>query len=109
MYNNNFIIDDFGGFEIKDEVSDMPQWYTWDPAYGDKKNTPTEIEYGEMVEEPRSDVDDTGICDTYIGVTVKLNDETNSGGNIATVKQCAADVNVFSIVKAHNNPLLDTR
>ena len=38
----NFIIDEFDGFVIKDEGSDMPQWDTWDPEYGDEKTTPTE-------------------------------------------------------------------
>ena len=38
----NFTIDEFDGFVIKDEGSDMPQCYTWNPAYKDDKNTPTE-------------------------------------------------------------------
>ena len=48
--NTNFIIYDFGGFGIKDEGSDMPQWDTWDPPYGDEKTTPTEMEYVKMME-----------------------------------------------------------
>ena len=34
--------------------------------------------------------------------------ETNRGSDIATVKRCATDSNIFAIGKAHNNPLLDT-
>ena len=41
--NTNNIIDYFDCFVIKDEGSDMPQWDTWDPAYGEKKPNPTEI------------------------------------------------------------------
>ena len=107
--NTNFIIDDFDGFGIKDEGSDMPQWDIWDPAYGDEKTTPTETEYRKMMEEPCPDVDSIGISHNYIDVTVKLDDETNGGGNIATLKRCSTDANGFSIVRAHNNPLLDTR
>ena len=61
------------------------------------------------MEEPHPDVDDIGIFDKCIGVTVKLGYGTNSGGNIATVKRCATNANGFVIVCAHNNPLLDTR
>ena len=39
----NFIIDDFDGFGMKYEGSDVPQWETWDTAYGDDKITPTEM------------------------------------------------------------------
>ena len=62
-----------------------------------------------MTEKARPDVDDIGSFDKYIGVTVKLDNGTNSNGNIATVKRRATDANVFSIGRAHNNPLLDTR
>ena len=50
----------------------MSQWDTWYPAYGDKNNTPTEMEYGEKMEEPRPDIGDIGSFNNYIGVTVKL-------------------------------------
>ena len=50
-----------------------------------------------MMEEPLTDVDYIGIFDKYIGVTVKLDDETNSGGNIATVKLHATNANGFAI------------
>ena len=61
------------------------------------------------MEEPLPDVDDIGIFDKYIGVTVKLDDGTNSGGNITTMKRRATDANGFLIGRAHNNPLLYTR
>ena len=75
----------------------MPQWDTQYTEYGDEKTTPTEMEYGEMMGEPHPDVDDIGSFDNYIVVTVKLEDETNSVVNIATVKQSATDANGFTI------------
>ena len=62
-----------------------------------------------MIKEPRLDVDDIGSSEKYIGVTVKLDNGTNSGGNIANVKRRATDENGFSIGRTHNNPLLGTR
>ena len=44
-----------------------------------------------MMEEPLPDVDNIGNFDKYIGVTVKLDDEANSGGNIVTSKRRAND------------------
>ena len=41
-------------------------------------------------------------------MTVKVDDGTNFGGNIASVKRSSTDANGFSIGRAHNNPLLDT-
>ena len=70
--NTNFIINDFNGFGVDYEGSDMPQWDTWDLAYGEEKNTPTETEYGEMMEELHIEVDDIGIFNKYISVVVKL-------------------------------------
>ena len=50
----------------------MPQWDTLDISYMDEKNTPTETEYGEMMEEPHQEVDDIVSFDKYISVVVKL-------------------------------------
>ena len=50
-----------------------------------------------MMEKPHPDVDDIGRFDKYISVTVKLDDGTNSGGNIAYVKRRATDTNGFKI------------
>ena len=61
------------------------------------------------MEDPHPDVDDIRRFDKYIGVTVKLYDETNSGGNIATVKWSATNADRFAIGQVHNNPLLDTQ
>ena len=61
-----------------------------------------------MIKEPRLDVDDIGSSEKYIGVTVKLDNGTNSGGNISNVKRRATDENGFSIGRTHNNPLMDT-
>ena len=44
------------------------------------------MEYGNIMEEPRPDGDNIGSFNKYISKTVKLNDETNSGNNIATLK-----------------------
>ena len=62
-----------------------------------------------MTEETHPDIDEIGSFNKYIGVTVKLDNETNSGGNIATVKRRATDANGSAIGKAHNNLILDTR
>ena len=62
-----------------------------------------------MMEEPIPDIDDIGRFVKYIGVTVKLDDGTNSGGKIATVKRRSTNANEFLNGRAHNNPLLDTR
>ena len=40
---------------------------------------------------------------------VKMEDGTNSGGNIDTVKQRATNANELAIRRAHNNLLIDTR
>ena len=61
-----------------------------------------------MTEEPCPDVGDIGIFNKYIGVTVKIDDENNSGGNIINVKRCDTDSNGFAIGQAHNKPLLNT-
>ena len=61
------------------------------------------------MKEPRPYADDIWGLYNYIDVTVKLDDETNSVGNIATVKLLATDANGFAIGRAHNNPLLYTR
>ena len=39
-----------------------------------------------MIKEPCPDVHEIGIFENYISMTVKLDDVTDSGGNIATVK-----------------------
>ena len=75
----------------------MLQWDTWDPEQGYEKTTPTETEYRKTMEDPHPDVDDIGSFDKYISVTVKLDNETNSGGNIATVKCRATHENGFTI------------
>ena len=36
----------------------MPKWDTWEPEYRYKKNTPTETDYGKMMEKPRPDIDE---------------------------------------------------
>ena len=84
----------------------MVQWDKWDTSYRDEKNTPTEMECGKMTEEPRPYIDVIERFDKHIVVTVKLDDETNSGFNIATMKRIATDTNGFAIGRAHNNLLL---
>ena len=70
--DTNFIIDDLDGFGVEDEGSDMLQWETWDPENRDENTTPTETEYGKIMEEPRPDVDVFGSLDEYIGLKVKI-------------------------------------
>ena len=50
------MIDEFDGFVVEDEGSNLPRWDTRDTAYRDKKTTPTEIEYCEIMEGPHPDV-----------------------------------------------------
>ena len=61
------------------------------------------------MEHPSPYIDDITSFDKYISVTVKLDNENIIGGNIATLKWRATDANGFTIGRAHNNPLLDTR
>ena len=58
MDDTNFITDDFDGFGVEDDGSDLPQWDTWDPAFGNKKTTPTETKNGKMTKDPHPGVDD---------------------------------------------------
>ena len=62
-----------------------------------------------MMEELCPDVDVIGIFNKYIGVTVKLDNKTNSGNNIATVKWYTTNSNGLVIVRAHTNQFLDTQ
>ena len=62
-----------------------------------------------MVDEPRPDIDYIGGFDKYIGMTVKMEDETRFGGSIATMKRYATYENKFAVVGARNNPLMDTQ
>ena len=68
------------------------------PRKQGQEDTPTETEYGMMMEKTRLDVDYIGSFNKYIVVTVKMDDENNSGGNIGTVKRRATDTNGFAIV-----------
>ena len=80
--DTKFIINDFNGFGVEYEGSDMLQRYTRDPAYGDEKTTTTEMKYIKMMEELCPSVYDIGTFDNYIGVMVKLYNKTNSGGKL---------------------------
>ena len=62
-----------------------------------------------MMEEPHREVDDIVSFNKYISVVVKLENESNSGGNNSIVKRRATDTNRYAIRRAHNNPIMDTR
>ena len=106
--DTNHAIEQIDGvsFDYKD---DLPQWDAWDPAYGDDSTTPTDSEYGNMVQEETKDVDDIddATYDKFIGATFRL-DDSNNGGNLATVKRRVTDINGHMIGKTHPNPLLST-
>lgn len=105
--DSNFTLPSVGNFAFDEDHYDLPQW---DPAYGD--NTPNDDEYGnEMHTTPLEDADDLepDAYDKYIGARVVLDEATNNGGNIATVKRRATDIDGRAIGTAHNNPLLDSR
>ena len=74
-----------------------------------QEDYPTETEYGEMMEQPHQDLDDIGSFNKYISVVVKLENETNSGSNVYNVKRRDTDENGYTIRRAHNNPIMDTR
>ena len=61
-----------------------------------------------MIQYPLPVIDDIGSFDKYISVVVKLENETNSGGNISTVKRRATDSNGYAIGQVHNNPIMYT-
>ena len=79
-------------------------------AHGDGMNTPTDEEYGEMLEEDHKDIDEIGAeaYDKFIGAEVVM-DLGDQGPKKATVKQRARDRDDNLIGRAHKNPLLDTR
>ena len=103
--NSNFRISGVNdGFE--DVYEDFPQW---DMAYGD--NNPTDAKYNE-VSEPLADAEediDPDILDKYIGAKIVLDDKSNIGGNLATVKSRLTEINGRPLGTANNNPLLDDR
>ena len=99
--DTNFKIPGMGNFALDEDDYDLPQW---DPAYGD--NTPSKAEYGaEMETAPLAEADDLEpeIIDKYIGAKVILDETTNHGGNLATVKRRATDLEGRGIGTAHRN------
>ena len=62
-----------------------------------------------MVQEETKDVDDIddATYDQFVGATFRL-DDSNNGGNLATVKRRVTDINGHMIGKTHPNPLLST-
>ena len=106
--DTNFIIAGGTGFLLQEDDYDLPRW---DPAYGD--HTPTQEEYGPMGNEtPLADAEDridAEMYDKYIGAKIVLDEESNNGGNIGTVKRQATDRDGFAIGKPHSNIALDTR
>ena len=109
LNDDNFRLPGIDGYMLEDvdDEFDLPQW---DPAYGN--NTPGDNEYGDMMTEPLADAEDDidpEVYDKYIGAKVVLDEGTNSGGNLATVKRRTTDINGRPTGTAHSNPLLDTR
>ena len=104
----NFNIAGGAGLSLQEDDYDLPKW---DPAYGDR--TPTQEEYGTMGNEtPLADADDkidAEVYDKYIGAKIVLDEESNNGGNIGTVKRRATDRDGFAIGRPHSNVALDTR
>ena len=108
LNDTNFQLPNMGPFTLEDEGYDLP---SWDPAYGN--NTPDDSEYGGMVEDtPLADaeeVDDPEVYDKLIGAKVVLDEFSNAGGNIATVKRRATDASGKPLGNAHSKIALDTR
>ena len=99
-------------FEVDDEYDDFAAPDD-DPAYGD--NTPTEAQYGSMATEftnvlpDEDEIKEAEVYDKYIGVRIVLDEDTNDGGNLATVKRRVTDMHGRPSGTAHNNPMLDSR
>ena len=123
--DTNFkLVHDLNNYSVDDVNDDFCKPYL-DPAYGD--NTPTESEYATIAKEFDTfvdakgkvhDVDDStatidisepDVYDTYIGCKVVMDEGTNDGGNLVTVKKRATDDRGHALGTAHRNPMLDTR
>jgi len=109
LNDENHLIEGMDSITYNDD-SDLPQWNDEDPAYGDDSTTPTVDEYGNTIPNESKDVEDidSDTYDQYIGATYKLDEATNNGGNLATVKRRATDIHGNMIGKSNANPLLDT-
>ena len=79
-------------------------------AYGDGSKTPSDAEYGDMLQEERPEADDidSDAYDKFIGAEVNI-DVAGEGPLRATVKRRATDYDGNFLGQAHRNPLLDTR
>ena len=125
LNDENFKLEsNLNNYSVRDVCDDFFKPYG-DPAYGD--NTPEDEEYGNMSTEFRTFVDAKGkvhvhddstetvnidepdVYDKYIGCRVVMDEATNSGGNLVTVKRRATDDRGNGLGTAHNNPMLDTR
>ena len=99
-------------FELDDEYDNFATPDV-DPAYGD--NTPTDAQYGSMATELKNDlpeedeIKEAKVYDKYIGVRIVLDENTNDGDNLATVKRRVTDMHGKPTGTAHNNPDLDSR
>jgi hypothetical protein len=77
------------------------------PELEDDHNVPNEDEYGDMVQEPRPDVDDVDTYDRYLNVEVVLNRD-GEPLRARVVKRAKLELGA-PIGRAHTNPLFDTR
>ena len=55
------------------------------------------------------EISEAEVYDKYIGVRIVLDEATNDGGNLATVKRRVTDMHGKPAGTAHNNPALDSR
>ena len=78
------------------------------PSDPDLQDIPPDVEYGDMLQEPKSDADEVEFetFDQYVGAEflANLNDETS----MATVTKHVKDNNGNAIGKKNANPLMDT-
>jgi hypothetical protein len=77
------------------------------PEPADEANIPADVEYGDMIHEPRPDVDDIDTYDRYLNAEVVIN---RDGEPLrARVVKRAKSESGAPIGHSHTNPLFDTR
>jgi hypothetical protein len=97
LADDNFVIEEPGVFYMDDE----------EPDPEDEHLIPTEEEYGDMIQEPKPDIDDIEMYDKYLNSEFVV-DRGGEQVRAKVVKRSRSDSG-YPIGTAHSNPLLDTR
>jgi hypothetical protein len=97
LADDNFVIEEPGIFYMDDE----------EPDPDDHHLIPTDKEYGNMIQEPKPDIDDIKTYDKYLNSEFVV-DRAGKQVRAKVVKRARSDSG-YPIGTAHSNPLLDTR